>query len=115
MVDRPSRTFYRILEGSLPTLRDFTSFQALGRPLRRQTPELLRRWSGISVYETEEQARSTALWRPSIGRYIAAVRIEHDAPIELEQTGDPDSGHYTLWGEPSEFVVRIVSIVPVEV
>jgi hypothetical protein len=107
--------FYRILEGPMPRLRDFTSFQALGRPLRRQTPELLRRWSGISVYETEEQARAMAVWRPSIGRFIAAVRIEEGAPIRVEQTGDPATGHYTLWGEPSELLARVVSIVPVEV
>jgi hypothetical protein len=113
VADRLSRDFYRILEGPTPTLRDFTSFHALGRPLRRQTPELLRRWRGISLYETEAQARATALWRPSIGRYIAAVRIEVGAPIDVEQTGDPATGHYTLWGEPSEFLARVVWIVPV--
>ena len=115
MPERLYRDFYRILEGPAATLHDFTSFHALGRPLRRQTPELLRRWRGISLYATEAQARATALWRPSIGRYIALVRIEEGAPIYVEQTGDPASGHHTAWGEPAEFRARVVWIVPVQV
>jgi hypothetical protein len=79
---RPYRDFYRILEGPVPTLRDFTSFQALGRPLRRQTPELLRRWSGISVYETEDQAPGS--------RALAAVdRAVHRHDQDRARRSDP--------------------------
>lgn len=115
MAETEVRYFYRILEGPVPTLRDCTSYEALGRPLRRQTPELLRRWSGISVYETEEQARGIAMRRPSIGRYIATIRIEPGAPIRIERTGDPNTGHHTLRAEPAKILKRIVSIVPVQV
>ena len=110
VADRPSRVFYRILEGPTPVLRDFTSYRALGRTLRRKTPEVLRRWSGISAYATEEGARATARWRPSIGRYIAAVAVEDGAPIRWEQTGDPDVGHHTLWGTPTDLLERVVSV-----
>jgi len=108
-----ARDFYRILEGATPTLRDFTSYQALGRQPRRRTPDILRRWAGISVYETEAQARATAHWRPSLGRYIATVRIEDSRLIQWEQTGDPDTGHHTLWADPGELLRRVVDVVAV--
>jgi hypothetical protein len=111
--DTPYVEFFRILEGPLPTLRDFMSYEALGRQPRRRTPEVLRRWSGISVYQTEEQARALASWRPSIGQYIATIRLEVSGPFRWEQTGDPDSGHHTLWSEPSNLLQRVVSVTPV--
>jgi hypothetical protein len=113
MLERADNHFYRILEDATPTLRDFLSYEALGRQPRRRTPDVLPRWTGISMYGTETQARAVADWRPAIGRYIASVRIEASAPIQWEQTGDPDSGHYTLWGDAAEFLRRVVDVVPV--
>jgi hypothetical protein len=94
-------------------LRDFMSYRALGREPRRPTPDVLRRWSGISVYQTEDQARATAIWRPSLGRYIAAIEIEDGAPVRWEPTGAAESGHHTLWGTPTDLLARVVSIVEV--
>ena len=56
---------------------------------------------------------SVANWRPSLGRYIATIRIEHGDLIRSEQTGDPESGHYTLWGDPDALLRRVVDVAPV--
>jgi hypothetical protein len=92
---RPRR-FYRIVLTDPPTLIDFTSHAAQGRVLRRHTPTLVDRWHGISVYETEEQARYWARKRPYLGTSIAELLV--DPTYRYQQTGKP--GHYTLWGEP---------------
>ena len=90
---------------------DFTSNEALGRPLLDPTPEKRRLWSGLSCWATAAQARRNARRFRDQGDYIAAVTIEAGAPIRVEKTRGP--GHHTLWGSPRALLARVVSIEPV--
>lgn len=92
------RTFYRIVLTDPPSLDDMRSYDARGIKPRRDDPETLRLIRGISVYNTEQQARNTATDFPWLGRYIAELRIPHDAPVTIERTTST-RGHYTVWGD----------------
>ena len=92
-------TFYRIVRSRVPTIQDFLSNHAKGRLPKRPTPDVLRLWDGISVYDTLRQARMTARLFPRLGRYIAILRIPEDGSIRFERTQDPALGHFTLWGD----------------
>ena len=107
-----TRTFYRIVRSNPPTLDDFTSNEAKGRPLRDTAPETRRLWSGLSVNATEAQARRRAKQYPMLGRYIAAVRIPESGSIHWERTTSVP-GHHTIWGAPSELLHCVASVVPV--
>ena len=86
MVPAPGlRIVYRIVRTDPPTLADFTSAAALGRPPPR-TPELARLYDGLSVFSTERQARNKARDLPVLGTYLAAVALEDGAPVRLERT-----------------------------
>ena len=107
-----ARVFYRLVHGDPPTLWDFTSSHARGRVLRHPTAETLRLWDGLSVFETEAQARQQARAFPRLGRYIAALEILMGGPIRFERTTRTE-GHYTLWGEAGEILEWVRSVVPV--
>ena len=66
-----TRTFYRIVKTNPPLASHFLSFQAEGKLPPNNDPDILRRWDGISVYDSEEGARRTVRRRPYIGAYIA--------------------------------------------
>ena len=52
------RTFYRLVKSDPPTPADFLSHYARGWEPRKKDPVTLDRWRGVSVYETEEQAKN---------------------------------------------------------
>jgi hypothetical protein len=104
---------YRIISSQQPTLGDFTSHAAKRHTLRNPTPELLDRWAGISVWETEQHARLQAQemarrGRP-LGEYIAELLIGDT--LRCEQTFQP--GHYTLWGDPTVLLHCLIQVVPI--
>src|SRR5207253_2758729 len=90
--------FYRIVKTNPPTEADFLSNQAQGRPSPRSVardPALLDRWAGISVFETEAQARRRALARPDLGRFIVSVEFGSEEQLRVLSWGD-GTGHTTL-------------------
>jgi hypothetical protein len=99
------RTFYRILKGRQPTIYDFLSHYAKGWEPRRRDPETLRKWRGISVYTTEEQARATGRRFPRIGRYIARLQIPDDVPLIVEEPDE--TGHCDLYAEPGDLLAWV--------
>ena len=96
------RIFYRIVKTVPPTIDDFLSNQAKGKQPRHPTPEILRLWDGISVYDTLRQARITARLFPRLGQHIAILRIPDDGRFRIEQKQDPAQGHFTLWGDAAQ-------------
>jgi hypothetical protein len=108
-----ARTFYRVVRTNPPTLTDFTSNQALGKPLIDPTPERRRLWNGLSVYATRAQARRTARRFPGLGQYIVALVIPEAGPIRVERT-TAQPGHHTLWGFPHQIAECVVAVAPVE-
>jgi hypothetical protein len=108
-----AQTFYRIILGPSATRHDFLSNRALGRVLRRSTPETLRTYDGVSVFETSAQARAAAIRFPMLGTHMAELVIPKGAAIHIERTFAKQPGHHTVWGSPDEllgYVRRILSI-----
>jgi hypothetical protein len=107
------RTFYRIVATDPPTVTDLYSQKELGEPPRDpDDAEALRLWTGVSVYNTEQQARKKAVRLPFLGSFIAELRIPDDGSVRFERTTG-STGHYTLWGDPAHMLLCVASVRPV--
>jgi hypothetical protein len=95
--DQPHRLF-RIVRDAQPTEDDFKSKLHLGIPCPVSDPDVQRRWSGLSVFGSEEQARRVVRRLPMLGSYIAELNIPPGAGMRAEPT--PGPGHYTIGGDP---------------
>ena len=107
-----ARTFYRIVRTDPPTLGEFMSAQARGKPPPDDEPETLRLHDGLSAYATIAQARRKARASPVLGRYIARLEIPEGGPIRWERTLT-SSGHHTIWGVPADLLRCVVLVEPV--
>jgi hypothetical protein len=107
-----TRRFYRIVKTNPPTLADFISNAAKGRPiLDNARPEARRLWDGLSVYATEAQARRHARVSPMLGAFLAELVITPDTVVRIERT--LGSGLYTIWGDPALLLSCIARVAPV--
>jgi hypothetical protein len=104
--------FYRIVRHSPPERIDFLSYQQLGLKLRFDNPMARRYASGISVYESEADARARALLSPHLGQFLAVLDVPEDGTIQYERTGR-QTGHWTLWGNPDALRNAVVSTIRV--
>lgn len=95
--EQPHR-LYRILRSERPTDDEFKSKLHLGIPCPVPDPEVQRRWSGLSLFGSEEQARRVVRRLPMLGSFIAALDIPPGAGMRAEPTTGP--GHYPLGGDP---------------
>ena len=109
-----ARVFHRIVESSPLTLTDFMSDVARGRVRYPIAIEQLRLRSGLSVFNTEAQARRKALDLPILGVYIASLEIPDGTEVRFEHTLRSSPGHHTLWGDPVELLAYVAAVVPVE-
>ncbi len=104
------RRLYRLLRRITPTVEDFVSNAARGRP----TPpaaDLAALWDGLSMYATETQARATAAAYPRRGwRAVAAVNLLEDGRFRVRKTLGP--GHYTVWGEAPDLLACVIEYNP---
>jgi hypothetical protein len=111
---RPPRVFYRIIGHHEPTLWDFTSNFAKGRPPRgveRTDPAEHR---GISVYALAEDALHTAFDYPKLGDFLAELVIPADDPeTSVRKTGSLVTSHHTLWGEPARLLGCVRTVLPI--
>jgi len=83
-----TREFYRIVRHNPPDAEDFNSNAAKGKPPPSDLPaELLRSWSAISAYDTEERAREVAFNRTHLVGHIAVLEIGADAELPYEAPG----------------------------
>jgi len=98
MTDEHSQRLYRILRSERPTEDDFKSKLHLGIPCPVPDPEIQQRWTGLSLFGSEEQARRVVRRLPMLGSYIAAIDVPPGAGMRAEPTTGP--GHYTLGGDP---------------
>lgn len=105
---------YRIVRAVPDLSESFKSNQELGKPLRQATPEQVYRivWSGISVFETVEQARSLARRIPQLGDAIACVRLEPGRGFSTASWGS--RGHLSAWGDRDAFVNAVVEVLAVD-
>jgi hypothetical protein len=102
------RVLYRIVKTDPPTLSDFLSNRERG--LARRENETKDVWGGLSHYDTIERAAKTARRFPSIGTFVAAVRLADDE-FRIEQTFR--RGHYTVWGDPQALLDAVQFVVPI--
>ena len=102
----PRRRLYRLVKADPPTLEDFLSYDALGKTpprSKRADPEFLRRWTGLSVYDTYRAARELAEARNfERWQYVAILEIPEQAPIVFE--GPEMRGHWNLYGADPAFL-----------
>ena len=78
------RTFYRNVHGTGPSLEDFMSDKHRGEP-EPLDPVRAGLYDGISVFNTEHQARKKARAYPSQGDHIAEIELPDGAPVSLQQ------------------------------
>ena len=98
MTDTEGRRLYRIIKNNPASEDDFMSKAQLGIPCPVPDPEVQRRWTGLSLFGSEEQARRVVRRLPMLGSFIAALDIPPEAGMRAEPTTGP--GHYTLGGDP---------------
>jgi len=65
--------------------------------------------NGISVNSTRNQARRKARQHPTLGNYVAELRIPAGAAVHYERT-TASEGHHTLWGDPGLLLSLVVSV-----
>lgn len=107
------RVFHRTVKADPPTVDDFMSNQAKGRPPRGAevgNPEL---WGGISVMDTLDRARKRAQQFPQHGVFIAVLHIPPAGPVTAARTLTTP-GHYTLHGAPADLLACVAEVIPVE-
>jgi hypothetical protein len=87
---------YRITRNNPPGLADFSSKAQLQIPCPIPDPDVYRRWTGLSLFGTEEQARRAAKRFPMLGSFIAALDLPSAPGGPVEATASP--GHFVLSG-----------------
>lgn len=71
---------------------------------KRDDPDFLHRWAGLSVYDSYREAHRLAKARAwKRWRYIGVLEIPDDAQITYEGPGD--HGHWNLYGADPEFLI----------
>lgn len=109
-----ARTFSRIVKSNPPRRDDFLANTARGRrPARSLTSTQARRWEGISVFETAEQARRHVGKRPALGGVIAEIRPPPGSLVHAERTNPSNPGHHALWGRPEDVRQRVARMITV--
>jgi hypothetical protein len=104
---------HRIVRTDPPTVDDFTSDVARGRPPRSAEPEAVRLASGLSVFATLAQARAKARQYPFLGAYVAVIELQEGGAVRWERTLPRSRGHHTVWDDPAELLDAVVAVVPV--
>jgi hypothetical protein len=100
-----SRVFYRIIQGPVPTLKDFLPYKELGKPLRFESME--REWAeSISVYDDLDSAIEQAKRLRLLRFCLAKVVIPDSEIIEVAQTGRHPH-HFSIYA-PAWQVLRLV-------
>lgn len=109
-----ARTLFRIVQTDPPSLDDFVSNAAKGRvPPRSLTPARLRHRDGLSVFDAPDHGQQLARVRPTLGRYVATLRVPEGALVHSERTHPDTPGHFTVWGDPADMLNLVTQVVPV--
>ena len=97
-LDRP---VYRAVERCPPTIKDFLSYEVLGR---RHDPREFFVGIGVSMHTTRNQSAAIARRLRDFG---AIARLDlRDAPVVWARTGGPN--HITVWAPAAVLVERVV-------
>ena len=92
---------YRIVEKCPPCLRDFSSYEALGRTYNRRD---FFRGTGLSVQISRERAIELAR-RFGLGSFIASLDLRIP---DVVWTESGRTGHVTVWAPPELLLKRVL-------
>jgi hypothetical protein len=107
------RSFFRSVKRNPTSREEFLSNAAKGKKPRNPTPEVVRRWDGISAFTTFDAALANARIWPRLGRFIAELHIADSSPITFAPHPPPGEEHVTLWGDPDVLFGTVVDIVQI--
>ena len=106
-------TYYRIVKQRHPLSREDFLSQAdqPHRTPRRSDPAFLRHWSGVSVFDTPEQARANAArFKWKLGTYIATIVIEPGTTFFYERIDD--AGHGCIYeASADDLIGRVAEVI----
>lgn len=105
-----TRSFFRLVETDPPTREQFLSYHDRGLTPPGSTPRQLHLYKGVSVFETEEQARARAWSIAWPYDYIAELAIP--VSVHIERQGRRE-GHHNAYASPDDFLRWVVRVVPV--
>src|SRR5690349_19758599 len=111
------QTLYRLARTLPATLDDFRS--NLERCLAPRPPEVRdpAEWSGLSMFDTREQAEYTAIRYADrgMGQFVARVEIPDGSPavVRAYARATGGHGHYTVWGCADRLLAFAVDTRPV--
>ena len=106
------RVLYRIVANNPPNREDVSSYRELGIAPDTDDPEMHRLSAGISLFNTQQQARNQMRRLPPARRgFIAELHIPPDAPVTIERSGS-QRGHHTLWGAADDTLNYVARILP---
>ena len=92
---------YRAVERCPPTIKDFLSYEALGR---RYDPREFFVGIGVSMHTTRDRSVANARHLRDVGA-IATLDLR-DARVVWAHTGGPD--HITVWAPARVLVERVI-------
>jgi hypothetical protein len=104
------RYFYRLVETDPPTREQFASYYELGVTPPGASGRELHLSKGVSMFETEDQARQASPTMKTRYDFIAEVRVPED--IRAERQGRR-AGHHNIYasaGDLLSWVVRVVAV-----
>jgi hypothetical protein len=105
-------TLLRIVRTEDPKPADFMPSWGRGLPPRDDPDEALLLWLGLSTWATARQAAKKARAWPTLGEYLAELKVPEHPAIVVRRTLS-SAGHYSLWGDPrriARYVERTFSV-----
>lgn len=66
---------------------------------------------GVSVFDSEDKARTNAHRFPHLGRFVAQLDIPEGVRIERTTRAE---GHYTVWGAAGDMLSWVVRVTAVD-
>ena len=103
-----SRSLYYLVKTNPPTRDQFLSYHARGLTPPHSSPRQLDLHRGVSMFETEVQARQLAIELATRYDYIAEVAVPQG--VRAERQGRR-AGHYNVYASPDDLARWVVSVV----
>ncbi len=107
---RHARSFFRLVVTDPPTREAFLSAYELGRTPSGSSPRQVGIHKGVSMFETEEQARHLAVEQRRRHGYIAQVAIPENVRVERQGRRE---GHHNVYASADDLLRWVVRVVPV--
>jgi hypothetical protein len=105
-----ARSFFRLVETDPPTHEQFLSYYDRGLIPTDATPREIHMYKGVSVFETEEQARKLASEVRRRYDHIAEVSIPEGVLVERQGLRE---GHHNVYASADDLLHWVVRVVPV--